>query len=256
MDHVRKLIQLNKLGNPVSTCSSITFYNQFLAKNECKAFREAYEDDEKIDHFSRICGRNIHDHQELANALFERLYPKLKYKEIIDEFGEIWVAYGLNRRFRLCKYSSGGKFAKHEDGFYQDKVNSRSFATLMIYLNTVPVNYGGATYFNDYDIRIQPKEGSAICFLVNNLLHEGEELKAGTKYILRTDIMYTIHQTKSWPLREEIFALRQKANDEEDETLSCDIWMKVCQLESELKAVCAKKELWENPIIIEESLID
>mmetsp|Transcript_16760 Transcript_16760/g.20159 ORF Transcript_16760/g.20159 Transcript_16760/m.20159 type:complete len:206 (-) Transcript_16760:1355-1972(-) len=36
---------------------------------------------------------------------------------------------------------------------------------------------------------VQPQAGSALCFY-HDLLHEGEQLQSGTKYIARTDVMY------------------------------------------------------------------
>lgn len=53
---------------------------------------------------------------------------------------------------------------------------------------------GGSTRFLDkkYPVEVKPETGLCLLFRqdVPELLHEGEEVKAGTKYILRTDVLY------------------------------------------------------------------
>lgn len=60
-----------------------------------------------------------------------------------------------------------------------------SFSTFMIYLNN---NFkGGETTFSNNIIT--PVTGMAIIFL-HSLEHSGNPIIEGTKYVLRTDIMY------------------------------------------------------------------
>lgn len=86
------------------------------------------------------------------------------------------------------------------DGEYKSG-NFKSFLTLNIYLNTVEENAKGRTQFIGRDLKastdvvldsITPIEGSALIFELNNedILHRGEVLLSGLKYILRSDIMY------------------------------------------------------------------
>jgi prolyl 4-hydroxylase len=79
--------------------------------------------------------------------------------------------------------------------------------SVLIYLND---DYeGGHTNFLDGNNKqgptkiafsVQPVTGTAIIF-EHHLLHEGEILKKGVKYILRTDIMY-YRPGKGRPLQE------------------------------------------------------
>lgn len=111
-----------------------------------------------------------------------------------------WKLYGLNPRFRLCKYIEGGHFAPHFDGDYERDPNCKSFKTFMVYTNTV--NDGGTTDFIDYKTKevyyeVKPVMGMAIIFN-HHLYHQGSPLKSGVKYIVRSDIMYTRIKDEDW----------------------------------------------------------
>lgn len=127
--------------------------------------------------------RVIFDDPELAAELFARLAGAIPPR-LCDR-----RACGANERFRCYRYSPGQRFSPHYDGaFYRDH-RARSLLTLMIYLNEGFA--GGDTAFLDWDVRIAPRTGAALLFQ-HQLLHEGAELVAGTKYVLRSDVMYTI----------------------------------------------------------------
>ena len=63
----------------------------------------------------------------------------------------------------------------------------RSLLTLMVYLNED--FEGGETAFLELDQVIVPRRGMALLFQ-HMVLHEGREVRAGTKYVLRTDVFY------------------------------------------------------------------
>merc|ERR1712070_450286 len=112
-----------------------------------------------------------------------------------------WEPYGLNEKFRMCRYEPGGFFLPHTDGICMvHPVDDRSLKTLMVYLNS---DYdGGATRFYrkqqqkyaeglpDNEIaRYQPAAGACIVFN-QSIVHDGEELRRGEKHIMRTEVMY------------------------------------------------------------------
>jgi hypothetical protein len=82
-------------------------------------------------------------------------------------------------------------------------LNEQSFTSLNIYLNTVPKENKGATRIlrhqenfrvglhNGLEVlgQVQPVQGTASVFR-ETVWHDGEELVAGEKYLLRSDIMY------------------------------------------------------------------
>lgn len=120
------------------------------------------------------------DH-ELAHALWEE----------IRSFVPDWIgssnAIGLNELFRFYRYTPGQQFRKHRDESYIRNSVEASYYTFMIYLND---GYGGGnTTFND--ITIRPSVGMALVFL-HDLEHSGDAVTSGTKYVLRTDVMYRL----------------------------------------------------------------
>lgn len=98
------------------------------------------------------------------------------------------VACGLNELLRFYKYEPGQEFKKHKDGRYSRNESESSFYTFMIYLNDD--FKGGETIFEN-GISITPSKGTCLVFL-HDLEHEGAKVVSGTKYVLRTDIMYKV----------------------------------------------------------------
>jgi hypothetical protein len=78
----------------------------------------------------------------------------------------------------------------------------KSFFTLHLYLNDADHQEdgerlrGGATTFWDYmldnrrRLDVNPKMGSVLIFQHAELLHSGDDLLSGTKYTMRSDLMY------------------------------------------------------------------
>lgn len=156
------------------------------------------------------------DDTYLAEQLWKRWEPK-QFLTQVDEWGDTWRATGLNCRFRLARYGPGDKFEEHEDGFYWSAWNKRTFATFMMYLNDVPIENGGATEFHEHGVSIQPKEGSLVVFPVDNLLHRGQVLMHGEKYILRTDIMYELESCRDETTRKSLYELYTHACTVDDD---------------------------------------
>lgn len=126
---------------------------------------------------------------------------------------------GINRRWRFYKYHPGDIFRAHIDpggwtgsGFddgvlipdcFGDRV---SRMTLLLYLNDEFT--GGATrFFKDPHrpqlgnagncsevVSVEPSQGNVLCFFHGHHplspWHEGASLLSGTKYVLRTDVLY------------------------------------------------------------------
>jgi hypothetical protein len=96
--------------------------------------------------------------------------------------------------------------AAHCDGTYETPDGTeRSYFTLHLYLNDAEGKNGeqqlkgGATTFFAGNLRdridVVPKAGRVLLFQHRNLIHSGDDVISGTKFTLRTDIMYALDET-------------------------------------------------------------
>ena len=100
---------------------------------------------------------------------------------------------GVNERLRCYEYQPGQRFNMHQDGPYQRDEREWSRYTFMVYLNE-DFQGGETVFLVEPETKITPKTGMALLFQ-HPIIHEGAEVTSGTKYVIRTDLMY------HWPLR-------------------------------------------------------
>jgi len=179
---------------------------------------------------ARNCGRIIWDDRTLAQQLLDRILPHLPreivtLKERADITGngpckrkETWRISRLNERLRFLKYTHGMYFREHCDGSYVTPDGKEvSFVTVHVYLNgdaaeikdnsvgyvkqqktKLPIDElplkGGSTRFFSMNLKrhldVVPATGACLVFQHRGLLHSGEDVIQGTKYTVRTDVMY------------------------------------------------------------------
>lgn len=177
----------------------IKVLNQGFTQDECKSLldtsnQQTYEfapitiDGSKGIFESRPDIRNndrvILDDVWLADTIFNRLK-----KDLPQEF-DGWSLLRLNERFRFYRYGSGQQFKKHCDGAYVVSETEESKLTLLIYL-TDDFEGGSTKFFFRHkdDIEVIPVVGDILVF-DHTLLHSGEPVLEGFKYVLRTDVIY------------------------------------------------------------------
>lgn len=104
----------------------------------------------------------------------------------------------------------------HCDGAYRTEDGSQqSFFTAQLYLNdsaqvleaegkgniSPDTLRGGATPFHSSNrekrLDVDPKAGRVLIFQHRRLYHSGDEVTAGVKYTMRTDIMYELKKEES-----------------------------------------------------------
>lgn len=132
--------------------------------------------------------RQVLDDPELARAVFGSLAPHLP----------VWDgkrAVGVNPRFRLCRYQAGQFFGRHRDGVYHASKTVASRLSLLIYLNDAGEFAGGGTRFFATQGQAEPDrivraETGTLAFFPHDVWHDGEAVTAGTKYVLRSDVLY------------------------------------------------------------------
>ena len=188
------------------------YLEKFFDENECKelidsaevgGFEYCFDKETK-----RHCLRRRFEDPQLAAEISDRLFDIPELKEVLhlrkDEESEDGDgAEGALRKanvgteFRVCKYTEGHSFGVHVD-LSKRVGDQRSRYTLMIYLNDD--FEGGATEFLVSQIieplvvtrTIVPAQGAVLLFPqdADDLPHRGTEVLLGTKYILRTDLLF------------------------------------------------------------------
>ncbi len=130
-----------------------------------------------------ITNRLFFKSEEFAEIIWNNI------KEYVPrKYHERYTSIGVNEQFRLYKYFKGQVFESHQDSPCIRNENERSFYSLLIYFND---NFkGGETIFEN--LSIKPKVGKAV-FFPHTLIHSGALVIEGSKYILRTDIMYRLN---------------------------------------------------------------
>lgn len=132
----------------------------------------------------------------LAEALWGRM--RALVPSHLEEDGCTWDAVGLNECFRLSKYVDGDVFGSHIDTFYQRNSQEKSMYTVNIYLNGDDEFQRGRTrFYNDQSLSpecsVTPAAGVGLIFRQPpsaHYSHDGEVVREGSKYLIRSDIMY------------------------------------------------------------------
>ncbi|KAM5352705.1 hypothetical protein ACJ41O_005427 [Fusarium nematophilum] len=159
----------------------------------------------------RESDRIIWDQQTVVDRLWDRCAQADGLRELLAEVparypvggSGKWEFRRFNERMRFLKYSPGQYFKPHCDGPYyynQGEKEFQTFYTVHLYLNDSKVHdpqsdlEGGATSFLDRKgekrVDVNPKMGSVLIFQHQGLFHEGAKVLKGTKYTMRTDILY------------------------------------------------------------------
>jgi prolyl 4-hydroxylase len=158
--------------------------NQLIQKAETVGFQQAMltGTDGKLFLNTKIrnSSRCMIDDETFAQILLDRISKYLPdYKN-----------FKINERLRILKYRPGEYFRKHYDNYYSSS-SMQGFLTIQIYLND---DYnGGSTRFWNHDTYFATKQrkGSVVIF-GGDVLHDGEMVKEGVKYSLRTELMRPI----------------------------------------------------------------
>ena len=136
----------------------------------------------KVDSQIRNNRRVIFDDVEWAHELFGRVKD-----QVPQEIHEMSLS-GVNEKLRCYEYQPGQRFAPHSDGAFIRSERERSWYTYMVYLNE-GFEGGETVFFVEPEVIIRPQAGTALLFQ-HPIIHEGSEVRAGVKYVVRTDLMY------------------------------------------------------------------
>ncbi|GAA4107507.1 2OG-Fe(II) oxygenase [Aquimarina addita] len=172
----------------------IFLIENFLSKKECDDFiikgeQVSFEEAKVSINGKQVMLKGVRNNQRilvkdevLAKSIWSKIEPFVE-----TTFGQ-YEAIGVNEMFRIYKYNEGQRFKMHRDGSYERNEKECSFFSFLIYLNED--FEGGETHFKE-GVTVMPGCGDALLFH-HPLRHEGKPIISGTKYVLRTDIMYRL----------------------------------------------------------------
>lgn len=155
--------------------------------------------------------------ESLAETIFARLSPILgcisplahveeeqeEYRDydFVDEHVQVptgvYETVGINPFLRVSKYNaaSGDRFDKHTDSAYVRDDQYVGFWTILVYLND-DFEGGETTIYDDefekLAYTVKPEVGKVFCFY-HYQVHAGLAVQSGTKYIVRSEIMFARH---------------------------------------------------------------
>lgn len=155
---------------------------------------------------ARECFRTQYHDADLAHCLYQRLeqtVPKLgamlSQQQQDNQPYDDWRppkerAVSFNPNIRLYRYDKGMQFARHIDESNVVEGMGVTRVTVLIYLSDCQ---GGATrFFVDHqpDVCFAPVVGAMLLHVHGDeccLEHQGDPVLAGTKWVLRTDVVYS-----------------------------------------------------------------
>lgn len=168
---------------------------ELIALSEAAGYTDAdvsYPTGAQMNKDVRDNSRCLLRNEELREELEKLILPHAPMKLPIFSAGVVEQKefLRLSGNFRFYKYIQSQKFKKHRDGNVKEE-GGVSRVTVLIYLNDVE-NSGETNICDrmlDKPVMVKPEEGKLLLFN-HALLHSGEEMKEGVKYVLRTDLIY------------------------------------------------------------------
>jgi len=211
-DMLPKKLQMSHLAllkHPVC----IDAIDNFMTEQECqtwiawgekKGFEEAKQKQNSAYAF-RDNGRIEFNSPEIAYLIWLRMKPFVP-QEVGNPSRKVC---GCSPRIRLYRYSKGQRFGQHVDGSRDEpEMGGCTHFTVLVYLNggdrdppEFRVRGGETVFWKDHDGRrpalaFPPTRG--VCLYHGHgddcMTHEGAGVEDGSKYVLRTDVVYELEK--------------------------------------------------------------
>lgn len=126
--------------------------------------------------------RVMRDEPQIAADLFTRLRPSLP-----AAMGRLTL-WGLNERLRFYRYGPGQRFDAHTDHWYQPDDRHITLLSVLLYLNG-DFEGGETRFVEPLEHTLVPRSGLVAVFQ-HKVRHEGCAVRAGRKYVVRSDVIY------------------------------------------------------------------
>lgn len=154
---------------------------KFLSPGQC---REIVDRIEKSDfRIARQYGEGRHNKETFLEEEFIVQLLRRRFREIGTLPGSVHAVRDFSLPLEFYKYETGDFIKRHSDA--PREANGRfSKLTLVLYLSDDCK--GGETFFDAFDLKVNPRCGAALLF-EQHLNHEALRVQGGTKYVLRTN---------------------------------------------------------------------
>eukprot|EP00927_Polykrikos_kofoidii_P040589 TRINITY_DN3465_c0_g1_i1.p1 TRINITY_DN3465_c0_g1~~TRINITY_DN3465_c0_g1_i1.p1 ORF type:complete len:283 (-),score=54.38 TRINITY_DN3465_c0_g1_i1:202-1050(-) len=214
-----QLAHLTLLRHPVLICA----IDGFLTEEECQGWiswseRRGFEEAKQrqtVEMAFRENGRIEFESDEIAQMLWVRMRPFVP-EAIAGASGgkgekKMRKGVGCSPRIRVYRYVKGQRFGQHVDGSRDEpSLDGRTHFTVLVYLNggerdapEMRVRGGETTFWKDRGgnpttvaLSFPPTRG--VCLFHGHgdecMIHEGAPVESGSKYVLRTDVVYEHEQ--------------------------------------------------------------
>lgn len=220
-------LSYRNIGLDLPNDNTLIIIDNLLSDTECEniiAKTNGHYHDLSMEYLptQRQSERILNLEQNMARVIYARIEHIIRdehYKKHLKPFGfgidGEWNPIGINYCFRHTVYHAPSVgFFPHRDSSYIHDADTRSILTIVIYLNDT--FQGGDTIFirpnterkmeqtvkeeleNGYSIMHTccPKKGSALVFN-HNVIHAGNPVEYGSKYIIRSDILFKRENTNT-----------------------------------------------------------
>ena len=137
----------------------IYIVENFLSHEECEKIIKISEKNVHISHVvDSATGQGVPHPSRTSHSCYHAYNIKWLVNRVKRLTG---VSQQFQEPTQVCRYHTGQFYHSHQDGF-EGAPDSQRIGTVLIYLNNVAK--GGGTLFNTLNIRVQPKEGTALIF--------------------------------------------------------------------------------------------
>ncbi len=184
----------------IPTCDDVVVIDDFLSPEECQKLIDTYSG--KVDR-SLVVGNAVHANRTSSTYYMPR--NDAIVKKILQKSAQLLNMPERNiEGLQFLRYLHGEEYKYHHDYFWGEGVptNQRVY-TVLLYLNTLQPEDGGATSFFHYKKKVSPKVGRVAIF--KNMKDDGtgneRAMHAGEPILTEGTVKYAVNiwvRQNSW----------------------------------------------------------
>ena len=174
----------------MSSDNGVVIIDDFISHEDCQYLIKTFDD--KVFR-SCVVGSGVHESRTSSTYYMpndDAVVMALKQKAA----ALLNIPVENIETLQFLRYMKGERYKYHYDYLVGDNVPNQRVHTVLVYLNTLAPEDGGATSFFYYKKKVSPKEGVAVWFrnmnsdgtLNNDSMHSGEEIltEGAVKYAI------------------------------------------------------------------------